>query len=515
MHNSYYLIRKVTEELQKRILGWKIGACFSQNKDELIILLYHDQDEFIIRVDQRSIFSCLSFPEEFHRARKNSIDLFQQISGLSIAEIYQYPDERAFHFNLGSGFILLFKLFGNQSNLLLFKDGSILEVFKSSLKKDFNITLESFGRQISQDRETFIACEGDIRKMYPAFDKTINQRLHQAGYDELPPAKKWDMVQQILKELNSNQFYICRSQDTIKLSLFKCEDCITEYKNPILSLTRFHHEYIVHDALNRAKKTSLGQIEKSIRAGKSYIDNNQKKLSAIQSNTGYNQIADILMANLNNIQPGQKEVTLLNFYTNTEITIKLKENMSPQKVAENYYRKFKNQEREIKILNQNIESRKKKIEDLLVLKGAIETAEDLKSLKRLLKEEDKAKNTSLKSPFKEYELLDFKILVGRSAKNNDELTFKASSKDDLWLHARGVAGSHVVIRNKPGQSFPKPVIEKGAQLAAYYSKHKNESTSPVIYTLRKYVRKRKGLAPGEVLVEKEKVILVQPKNYEN
>jgi len=108
-------------------------------------------------------------------------------------------------------------------------------------------------------------------------------------------------------------------------------------------------------------------------------------------------------------------------------------------------------------------------------------------------------------------LLGYDILVGKNSKANDKLTSQYAKKNDLWLHAKGSPGSHVVIKQKPGSNFPKPVIEKAAELAAYYSKSKGESLCQVLYTESKYVRKRKGSIAGEVIVEKEKVILVEPK----
>ena len=81
----------------------------------------------------------------------------------------------------------------------------------------------------------------------------------------------------------------------------------------------------------------------------------------------------------------------------------------------------------------------------------------------------------------------------------------------FWLHAKDVSGSHVIIKEIAGKSFPKPVIEKAAEMAAFHSKKRNESLCPVIYTPRKFVRKRKGDAPGAVVLEKEQVILVEPR----
>jgi predicted ribosome quality control (RQC) complex YloA/Tae2 family protein len=111
--------------------------------------------------------------------------------------------------------------------------------------------------------------------------------------------------------------------------------------------------------------------------------------------------------------------------------------------------------------------------------------------------------------FFEYEYEGWKILVGRNSRNNDELTFGHSHKEDLWLHARDVPGSHVIVQRK-GKDFPKHVLEHAAGIAAHYSKRKGEALVPVQYTLRTYVRKLRGGAPGQVTLEREQVVLVEP-----
>ena len=113
-------------------------------------------------------------------------------------------------------------------------------------------------------------------------------------------------------------------------------------------------------------------------------------------------------------------------------------------------------------------------------------------------------------PYHEFEFKGFKIWVGKNAISNDELTQKYSFKEDLWLHAKDVAGSHVLIKYRAAKPFPKDVIERAASLAAYYSKRKNESLCPVTVTPKKFVRKRKGDPVGAVVVEREEVLLVTP-----
>lgn len=103
------------------------------------------------------------------------------------------------------------------------------------------------------------------------------------------------------------------------------------------------------------------------------------------------------------------------------------------------------------------------------------------------------------------------VLVGRSNFENDEITFQVAKPTDLWFHAQGVPGSHVVLRSRGGSDGPPArIIERTASIAAHFSKAKHSSLVPVIYTQRKYVRKFRGAKPGEVRCEREKMIMVPP-----
>jgi predicted ribosome quality control (RQC) complex YloA/Tae2 family protein len=118
-------------------------------------------------------------------------------------------------------------------------------------------------------------------------------------------------------------------------------------------------------------------------------------------------------------------------------------------------------------------------------------------------------------PYYERRINDFVILIGKGAKQNDKMLQTSTWKEDLWLHVKDTSGSHVIIKHQAGNAFPRKIIEAAAQIAAYYSKRKTETLCPVIYTPRKFVRKRKGDPPGAVVVEKEKVILVEPANIQS
>jgi predicted ribosome quality control (RQC) complex YloA/Tae2 family protein len=220
------------------------------------------------------------------------------------------------------------------------------------------------------------------------------------------------------------------------------------------------------------------------------------------------------MANLHQIPARSESAELFDFYHDKQITVKLKKDLSPQKNAETYYRKSKNEKIERDKLKESIALKEQELQQAETYLQAIDGIEQLKELRKYLKEHSLTDEKAAPTPdqlFKKTEYMGYEIWIGRNAKNNDLLTQKYAFKEDLWLHAKDVTGSHVIIKYQAGKNFPEPVIEKAAELAAYYSRMRTDSLVPVIYTPKKYVRKPKGLPEGAVVVDKEKVIMVEPK----
>ena len=96
------------------------------------------------------------------------------------------------------------------------------------------------------------------------------------------------------------------------------------------------------------------------------------------------------------------------------------------------------------------------------------------------------------------------------ARHNDELTFRYSAPDDIWLHARHAAGAHVILRwLKPGNP-PARDLEEAAVLAAVHSRARTSASVPVDWTRRKHVRKPRGAAPGAVVPQRVSTLFVEP-----
>jgi predicted ribosome quality control (RQC) complex YloA/Tae2 family protein len=131
--------------------------------------------------------------------------------------------------------------------------------------------------------------------------------------------------------------------------------------------------------------------------------------------------------------------------------------------------------------------------------------------------EGKKAKSEERLPYKKYtSSLGEEIMVGRSASDNDALTFKYARKYDLWLHSQQTAGSHVILR-RPNKShqFQKSSIVEAAEIAAFFSTAKKSDTVPVIYTEVKYVRKVRRGKPGQVIADRTKSILVTPRRPKN
>ena len=109
----------------------------------------------------------------------------------------------------------------------------------------------------------------------------------------------------------------------------------------------------------------------------------------------------------------------------------------------------------------------------------------------------------------------FEILVGRTANDNDHLTFKIAKPNDLWLHAADYGGSHVVVRNSTRKEIPPRTLIEAAQLAAHFSQAKKDPKADVHYTERKFVSKIKGAKPGLVRLQRFKNLTVEPKEAAN
>jgi len=515
MHFNYYFLKALTDSIHTELEGQMLTDCFSQNKDELV-LIFRNNEEFNIKATFNSDICLLSFPKDFKRAKRNSVDLFPEIKNQAVKQIIQYKNERSFSILFCNQYHLLFKLHGRRANIILFKHESFQSMFKNNLINDKNILLTRLSKEIDQSEKAILNSDFDIDTIFPTFDKNIKSYLSKNNFDNLNPNEKINIIQKLLSQLNRKRFYIRNDNKNLpQLSLLDDENATDLFQthSPVEACNQLTWLYFHKYLLIKEKEAVAKGIEKEISKGESYIAKATDKLKSITQGTKYNELADIIMANLHLNQEHENSIKLFDFYRNQEIKIKLKPNLTLQANAEIYYRKSKNQQVEINKITQNIQEKENKVLSLIELKERLSDIHDLKTLRKepipfLTKKNKEEKPIS--KLYIDFHIDGFNIMVGKNAKGNDELLRHFTSKDDIWLHARNVSGSHVIVKSDSKTNLPAITLEKIAQIAAWYSKGKNDTLCPVIYTRRKYVNKPKGAAPGKVTIQREEVILVNP-----
>lgn len=521
MHNNYYFLKQLAPRLHECLVGKHLIECFSQEKNELVMIWgerlseTESENHFIIRAPFKQELSSLLFPDRFDRARRNSVNLFTSIIGSKVAKVKAFENERAIGIELSNSKTLVLKLFGNRSNCILFDEqGKAQELFQKRLKLDYELQLANLDRPIDQRYEAFIKAECQWEKLFPTFGKLVKKVLHSRLEGKEVPDEQWNVIQTLLQELSLGRYYLVDFEHEKHLSLLSFNNEDTCFDDPIEALNAFYIAFSKVNYIGKERAEAEKMLDKLIKKTEAYLAQNYKRLDVLLNGSRNEEIGHILMANLHQVDIQQKEVTLFDFYNNQEITVPLKKGVSPQKLAESYYRKAKNEQLEITTIEANIAGREEYLSALRKHRESISTLETVKELREYLKVNGlTATNSQVTDPvelFNVYQVDGYTVLVGRNAKNNDVLTKQYAKKEDLWLHARDVSGSHVVIRQQAGKKIPNRVIERAAELAAWFSKRRTDTLCPVIVTPKKYVRKTKGLADGAVILDREEVVMVKP-----
>lgn len=262
----------------------------------------------------------------------------------------------------------------------------------------------------------------------------------------------------------------------------------------------------------------------SIKLDRLYNKLNKQEKELIESENAeiYKIKGELITSYIYMIEKGIKSVEVANFYDPEykNITISLNPNFTPSENAQKYFKKYNKMKTAKKEITSQIEITKEEINYLENIILSIENCENLAELMDIREELSKvgylrAKNNSKKETkltTKPHEFISsngFKILVGKNNKQNDNLTLKIASNEDIWMHTKNIPGSHVIIKTE-GKEVPDETIFEGAMLAAFFSKSKMSSQVPVDYTKKKNVKKPNGSKPGMVIYETNSTIYVTP-----
>ncbi len=236
---------------------------------------------------------------------------------------------------------------------------------------------------------------------------------------------------------------------------------------------------------------------------------------------------ELLTANMHLVTGGMSEITVLNYYNGENVTIPLDPRYSPNKNAQQYFRRYGKAKTAIREKKKQIEENDRETEYLSSVLALIEDTDEEKNLEELREELIEtgylrpAKNPGKvkKSRFKPEPLIfrspgGFRVLVGRNNRENDALTLGMAEKSDLWFHTKNIPGSHVILETC-GNRVPAEDIYMAASLAAFHSRARASANVPVDYTEVRHVKKPSGAKPGMVIYKEQHTVYVNPGEPDN
>lgn len=489
MHLHAWYIERFVKEQEPILSQCSLHDIFSLSKNELFIQWLSPENTLVNWRIQWEANSCfISFPDELNVQARKRLKQFQDIHGQYATHMTTYSQDRSFELSFKNGSTLLFKLHGPNANVVLFNVSGDTQIFRLGQKSDLDLKPNRFSTAQSWSLD-------DLKNF--AWYKKLPSNAQELDYDQL---KQLFLTKEIHLNKLGNSYQLSPFENSSIAKYSKITDAWNDFAGLYLKSYHFHKE----------KQSLIERLERDIKHKSKLYKSLEKRVNKLNQGSGYRHWGDLLFSNLTQIEEGQKEVEVIDYLSGNPLTIPLKEKLSPQENAERYYKKAKNEGLELEFALNNLNLSKQEVANLEIALESVEKTETWKELKPLLREKNQQKPQESRKEYHHFYFKGFSILVGKSAKDNDVLSFQVAKKDDLWLHARDVSGSHVVIKHRSGQGFPEDVIEYAASLAAWFSKRKTESLCPVIYTPKKFIRKRKGALPGQVQVDKESVIMVEP-----
>jgi predicted ribosome quality control (RQC) complex YloA/Tae2 family protein len=267
------------------------------------------------------------------------------------------------------------------------------------------------------------------------------------------------------------------------------------------------------DALDASRSALIAEIDRARRATARRIASLREGLEAAGDADTIMQRGRLLLAYQHAAEPGSAELAI----PDLGITIPLDPRLTPAENAERLfrrYRKLREAQRKLPAMIRAAESEAARLDDLARFAQIATSEGELAELRRDLRGErqqptgKQAKGGKSRGPMR-VSLDGYTLLVGRNARENDEVTFRLAGRNAIWLHVRERTGSHVVIQND-GSSIPERVLERAAQIAAYFSEARTDSSADVDVARVRDVRKVPGGPPGRVTYRNFRTVRVTP-----
>ncbi|MEN2983891.1 MAG: NFACT RNA binding domain-containing protein [Dictyoglomaceae bacterium] len=485
--------------------------------------------------------------------------LRKHLEGARILDWYIIPQERIVEFIFqrfeGSRKKLIVELMGKYSNIILTSENNIIldaikhvsseksryrevlpgEVYLYPPKAEkfslLDIEEENVEKFLNKEKPVKEVLIKDILYINPLLAEEITRDIKEETYASLEIEDREKLKKEIFKikdKILKRKFqflvYFVENKP-YTFSLFPLEIFENLKKKEFKNLTEtidYIYSYSLESFLTDQLKKKLQDIVKSNL--EKVLEKKEEFLQKIKEGESAEVLkikGDLLLFYQKEIKKGTEKIILPNPYNENKelIEIELDPSLSPVDNAQRYFKKYKKLKKGIEILREQLKKIEEEVYYLNSLELALENTNSFFELQEIeeelinegyiKKKKEKEKRKKKSEPYK-FILEGYEIYVGKNNKQNDYVTFSIAGPEDLWFHARGIPGAHVVLKLKSKEEIPFEIIEKTAELAGYFSKGKNSNYVAIDYTKRKYVQKPKEGKPGFVIYKNEKTIFVKP-----
>lgn len=565
------VISNIVAELNSTILNSKISKIAEPEADELLLTLKGPNGSFRLSMSASAslpfIYLTPTNKVSPLTAPTFCMVLRKHIANGRITKIYQPGMERIINFEIEHlnemgdlcHKVLIIELMGKYSNIIFTdSDGTIIDSAKripasvSSVREvlpgrayTIPATQEDKYNPLTVDSKQFV----DIisakpltvsKAIYSSFSGisplVANELAHRAGLDADSPVAAYSHDELLhlgsnftwmMEDIKNNRFTPNIVRDGNEPKEFSSIE-LTQYSD--LTVTKYESISEVLELYYSERNTYTRIRQKSADLRKhvnTLLERNQKKYSLqmkqlkdSEKREKYKVYGELINAFGYGLTPDDKFLEAANYYDDNKIIkIPIDNTKTPAENAQKYFDKYGKMKRTAEALNELILETKGQIDHLESIQNSLDialSADDLVQIKDelieygFIKKGKGSKKQKVKSkPFHYISSDGFDMYVGKNNYQNDELTFKLATGNDWWFHAKGMPGSHVIVKAE-NKELPDSTFEEAGKLAGYYSKGKNADKVEIDYLQKKNVKKANGAAAGFVVYYTNYSLTIHP-----
>ncbi len=542
MYLTYYTLRALTQEWNTLLNGWLLADAFSYHQDELTLALATPEEACMLHISVHPPFRYLFRNPGYSRPRRNVTTLLPAALNQEVVAITIAHRDRPIYLRLANNYTLQVQLFGPRPNVFLVNPQGIVEdAFQDARAwvglpapparpapelPSAAVFLERWNTCLRKTAEQRLTCT------WPLLDRTLaREALARTPLPEHPTPRDLERLFETVRQMEAQllthpepRIYWQDAGWPEVLSLLPLQHLQHLREERIASVDAAMRVFVrARLRLARTRKIReplLQQLRALYNRTLRHLEATERQLQAPNRAAEYEKWGHLLMALAHEVPPDASEVVLPDLLESGQpVRIPLDASQSAIENAQRYYEKARQARKKQEEAVRRTKQLREQLTSLEALLQELEAATEYEAVQRFMETHQTQigklrtdKGSTSTRPFRRFTLPGgYEVLVGRNARENEVLTFQVAQPHDYWFHARGVPGAHVLLRwPHRNQRPPRQVLEKAAELAAYFSEARHSGLVPVQVTQRKYVRRLRNGGPGAVKLEREEVLLVEP-----